>query len=198
MTLVFALAVVGHGKPHDPDRDEIPIETKRKGNYRQLSRETQETESLLNRPRRPSGFLRASVDHGHGFDLDQRARDGETGHLHQGTGRWVSREELLADLTVAFTIADVRDEDGDLHDIPEAGASGFEDAAHVLEDAAGLSADVVRPDEVPLLVERKLTGDVDRIADAPAMSVAGPRICHADGLNRRARHACLLLVMDCE
>src|SRR6266851_1939354 len=169
----------------------MAIETKRKGNYPQLSRETQETESLLNRPRRPSWFLRASVDHGHGFDLDQSARDGETGHLHQGTGRWVSGEELLADLTVAFPIADVRNEHGDLHDIPEAGASGFEDAAHV-------SADVVRPDEVRLLVERKLTGDVDRIADAPAMSVAGPRICHADGLNRRARHACLLLVMDCE
>src|SRR5260370_4321762 len=148
----------------------METETKRKGNYPQLSRETQETESLLNRPRRPSWFLRASVDHGHGFDLDQRARDGETGHLHQGTGRWVSGEELLADLTVAFPIADVRNEHGDLHDIPEAGASGFEDAAHVLEDAAGLSAAVVRPHAVPPPVGRKLTGAVHPIANAPTMA----------------------------
>src|SRR5260370_37763107 len=162
-------------------------ETKRKGNYPQLSRETQETSSLPSRPRRPSWFLRASVDHGHGFDLDQRARDGETGPLHQGTGRWVSREELLADLTVAFTIADVRDEHGDLHDIPEAGASGFEDAAHVLEDAAGLSAGVVRPPAVPLLFAPQLTGDADPISDAPALSVPGPRICHADRLDRPPR-----------
>src|SRR5258708_19706232 len=83
----------------------MAIEIKRKGNYRQLSRETQETESLLNRPRRPSWFLRASVDHGHGFDLDQRARDGETGHLHQGTGRRVSAQALLAYLPLPFPIA---------------------------------------------------------------------------------------------
>lgn len=37
---------------------------------------------------------------------------------------------------------------------PRLAPSGFEDAAHVLEDAAALSADVVRPDEVAVLVER--------------------------------------------
>ena len=149
-------------------------------------------------PTRLATFLRASVDHGYRFDLDQRTWDGETSHLHQGTGRRVGGEELLADLTVAFPVADVRDEHGDLHDVPEAGAAGFEDAAHILKDAAGLSADVVRSDEVTVLVERKLTSDVDCIADAPAMRVTGPRIGHVDGLNRRACHACLLLVTDCK
>src|SRR6202011_3840924 len=83
---------------------------------------------------------------------------------------------------------DIGDEDGDLHNVAEAGAARLQDATHILEDAAGLSADVVRTDELAVLVERELAGDVDRIADTPAMRVPGPRIGHVDGLNCRACH----------
>jgi len=84
--------------------------------------------------------------------------------------------------------ADVRDEHRDLHDVPQTGAARLEDATHVLEAATGLPTDVVRPDELAVLVERKLSGDVDGIPDPPAMRVARSRVGHVRWLDRGTCH----------
>ena len=94
--------------------------------------------------------------------------------------------ELLPHLAIAFPVANVRNEHGDLHDIPQAGPAAFEDAAHVLEDTTGLGTDIVRSDELTVLVEGELTGNIDGVSDPPAMSVTGPRIGHVRRLDCRA------------
>ena len=82
---------------------------------------------------------------------------------------------------MAIVVPDVLHEHGDLHDVSQAGAARLEDATHVLEDAAGLRTDVVRPDQLAVLVECELPGDADGIPDSPAMRVEG-RPCPVVGL----------------
>src|SRR5262249_40696232 len=142
-------------------------------------------------PPDPCGACRSYrqlLDHGHRFDLDEGARNGEAGDLDQRAGRGGGAEELLPHLAVAFPKSEVRDEHGALHDVPHTGPARLEDATHVLEDAAGLRADVVGPDELTVFVEGELPGDVDSIPDSPAVRVVRTRVGHVRWLDCRTCH----------
>src|SRR5687768_5802118 len=101
------------------------------------------------------------------LDLDQKLRLSQTLNDDQRVGRvgW-RREHFVACLTDQGPIAPVGDERGGLQNVARRGAEVGQDGREVAPALARLLARVVDADDAPFGVERKLTGDVQRVATA--------------------------------
>ena len=115
--------------------------------------------ALSRRTLRPIVVLSCGDD-GDDFDLEHEFRPRKVDHLHQRARRRRLAEVARADFANRLRLVHVRDVGVHLHDVRKLRAGGAERRLQVLEHLLRLRLHVARADDVRVLVERDLTGDV--------------------------------------
>ena len=90
----------------------------------------------------------------------------EARDLDHDTGRRCSRlvEGLGPDLSDLLDLAGIGIEDGECEDVAEVAAETIEDTLDMIEAKAHLSNDIAPADNLAVLIEGDLTGDIDQPA----------------------------------
>src|SRR5437763_6230610 len=108
---------------------------------------------------------RASIDDGHGLNLDQPFRGRKRRYANERARRRLHafkerRARLADDGTELRLVAD--DEGGDLHDIAITRTGGFQRQANIVHHLCRLRGQITVADHPSLLVDGHLSCDIDR------------------------------------